>query len=145
MKIEYRKGNLFHGDGNFIIHCCNAQNKMGKGFAKELRNRFPDCYEKYSETSGLHVGDIIPYVSEGGLTIFNMIGQDRYGNDGKRYVSYDALATCFETLDSIAVDIGMKSLHMPKIGTGLAGGKWQIISSIIETHSDNFIPVVYEI
>jgi hypothetical protein len=29
------------------------------------------------------------------------------------------------------------------IGSGLAGGKWARISSIIETESKNFTPVVY--
>jgi O-acetyl-ADP-ribose deacetylase (regulator of RNase III) len=147
MKIEYREGNLFEGtDVDFLIHCCNSQGRMGSGFAKELRARYSGAYEIYEQTHrvhGLKTGQIVPYNAPDGRTIFNLIGQRNYGYDGKRYVSYDGLAEGFEALDTIAVDLGMSTLFMPVIGCDLAGGKWSIVSSIIETHSQNYQPVVY--
>lgn len=145
MKIEYRNGNLFKYDARFIVHCCNMQNKMGKGFAKELKKQYPGAFVEYSKKyyTGLTLGEIVPYQSPDGVVIFNLIGQRYYGTDKKKYVSYDALAEGFESLDLIAKDIGMDYLHMPKIGANLAGGNWNIISSIIETYSENYQPIVY--
>lgn len=148
MNIEYREGNLFEGeDVKFLVHCCNAQGRMGSGFAKELRERYPGAYLAYDETHrehGLRTGQIVPYESDtDDRTIFNLIGQRNYGYDGKRYVSYDGIAEGFETLDVLAKEIGMDKLFMPLIGCDLAGGKWSIVSSIIETHSQNYQPVVY--
>lgn len=148
MKIEYREGNLFlGGDVRFLIHCCNAQGRMGSGFAKELRERYPGAYLAYDEahrTNGLTPGQIVPYTDPNdGRTIFNLIGQRHYGYDGKRYVTYDGLVDGFEALDELAGDLGMDKLFMPVLGCDLAGGKWSIVSSIIETHSRNYQPVVY--
>ena len=148
VKIEYREGNLFEGeDVRFLIHCCNSQGRMGSGFAKELRERYPGAYLAYADTHtkfGLSMGQIIPYtdpVDE--RTIFNLIGQRNYGYDGQRYVSYDALVMGFEALDELAEDLGMDKLFMPVLGCDLAGGRWSIVESIIEEHSRNYQPVVY--
>ncbi len=148
MKIEYRTGNLFEGsDVKFLIHCCNAQGRMGSGFAKELRARYPGAYLAYDaafQDAGLRPGQIVPYLDDhDGRTIFNLIGQRNYGYDGQRYVSYDALVEGFEALDELAEETGMDKLFMPTLGCALAGGRWPIVSSIIETHSRNYQPVVY--
>lgn len=152
MKIEYRTGNLFDGeDVVFLAHCCNARGKMGSGFAKELRARYPGAYQVYrdeferggSDNHVMDMGSVIPYEADDSRIILNIIGQRNYGYDGARYVSYDALATAFDTLDTAARDMQMDKLFMPAIGSALAGGSWSIISSIIERHSTNYQPIVY--
>lgn len=153
MKIEYRTGNLFEGDDVvFLTHQVNSRGKMASGFAKELVARYPGNYTEYKRVYDskiaagephLKMGSIIPYITEDGRTIFNIVGQCNYGYDGKRYTSYDALAEGFMTLDTLAPDIGMDKLFMPLIGSVLAGGSWMIISAIIERHSVNYTPVVY--
>ena len=147
MKIEYRTGDLFDDpEAKYIIHCCNAMGRARSGFAKAVRDRYPEAfveYEKESRENGLMMSQIIPYTTPDGRIIFNLIGQKNYGYDGKRYVSYDAIAKGFEGLDEVSLDLGMSSLFMPLIGSGLAGGSWRVISSIVETYSINFSPVVY--
>jgi O-acetyl-ADP-ribose deacetylase (regulator of RNase III) len=39
----------------------------------------------------------------------------------------------------------MKKVALPKIGSGLAGGDWKVISAIIENESKNYQPIVYVI
>jgi O-acetyl-ADP-ribose deacetylase (regulator of RNase III) len=147
LKIEYRTGNLFEGeDVRFLVHCCNAQGRMGSGFAKELRERYPGAYEVYTEVhhlEGLKPGQIIPYRADDGRTIFNLIGQRFYGYDGRRYVSYDAIAEGLEAIDVLARDLGIDKLFMPTMGSALAGGSWAVLSSIVERYSTNYQPVVY--
>jgi O-acetyl-ADP-ribose deacetylase (regulator of RNase III) len=144
MKIEYRTGNLFL-DTNiaYIVHCVNAQHRMKSGFAKELRERYPDAYDTYMAEPVLRMGDIIPHVAPDSRTIFHLVGQQHYGNDGERYVSYDAITEGIVTLNKIAPEIRMTELAMPLIGAGLAGGSWSVISEIIQHYSVDFQPIVY--
>ena len=48
--------------------------------------------------------------------------------NGKKYVSYDAIYEIFRIL---ANDLSIKEVAIPKIGCGLAGGNWEIVSRII--------------
>lgn len=152
MKIEYREGNLLTSNLVHIGQCCNARGKMGSGIAKAIREQYPDNYATYRNAyerdlsqghQHAEMGTVVVHEADDGRVIYNIIGQQNYGYDGRRYVSYDALATAFERLDSEASQRGMDHLGLPLIGAGLAGGKWSIIKSIIETHSSNFKPVVF--
>lgn len=138
MKIEYRTGNLFEDPSVcFVAHCCNAQGRMGSGFAKELRDRNPSVYDAYAadyRVENVFLGQAYPITGDDGRIYFNIIGQEFFGYDGARYVSYDALATAFENISMLAESLRMTHLAMPLIGAGLAGGKWSVISNIIESH-----------
>ena len=48
-------------------------------------------------------------------------------------IRYDALASCLETLADHAAQLDA-SVHMPRIGAGLAGGKWERIEDLVEQH-----------
>jgi hypothetical protein len=58
-----------------------------------------------------------------------MYTQYRYGYNGRLYANYDAIRSGMRKLAS---DIGGYKIGMPKIGSGKAGGNWDIILSIIE-------------
>lgn len=147
MKIIYRTGNLFESEGvKHIAHCCNAQGRMGSGFAKELRKRFPEAYDVYAAVhaeQGLNVGSVVPALCRDGITIFNIIGQRNFGHDGARYVSYDGLTDAFSLIQETANQYGLEELHMPLLGCDLAGGKWSIVSAIIEAEFTTIQPVVH--
>lgn len=150
MKIEYRTGNLFD-DPNLthLVHCCNAQGRMGSGFAKELRERFPNVYdvyhldyqEAYRAGKSLRLGWVIDVETPTGITVYNLIGQQFYGANGAKYVSYDAICEGIEWIDQ-NVPEGAE-VCMPTMGAVLAGGKWSVIASIVEAYSTRFKPVVY--
>lgn len=149
MSIFTRQGNLFEhvlpecvtagDDVHIIVHGCNAQGRMGSGFAKELRDRFPEAYGAYMQHHkqfGLTMGTNVPYTVSKNLVIMNAITQEFYGYDGSKYVSYDAISSCFESINNLSFELqkdGTKvTVHFPMIGAGLAGGKWEIIETIIE-------------
>lgn len=144
MKIEYIEGNLFNAPEKYLLHGCNAQGVMGSGVAKIVRNLYPLAYYKYKEfidaTDYSRVGEI-NVVDCGTKTIINAITQEFYGRDGKRYVSYDALDKIFYELNYI-LPKGAK-LAMPKVGSSLGGGNWDIISTIIDSNAKNYTPIVY--
>lgn len=160
------KGNLFDFIGkstkskstddihsiDIIMHGCNAQGKMGSGFAKELRDKHPEAYAIYKseyDNFGLLLGtNIICNKLTEKLIICNSITQEYFGYDGKKYVSYDAVDSCTKDLNELIKQIKVQLnievlLHMPKIGSGLAGGNWNIISSIIDSNITETEPRIY--
>ena len=146
MKIEYRAGNLFLDPTlKHLVHCCNDRGQMGSGFAKELRKRYSGAYEDYYNrwkvNKGLSLGSVLPFVASDGVTIFNLIGQQGFGQNGARYVSYDAITNGIIWINEHIEDCS--ELLMPTMGAVLAGGKWPIIAAIVEEYSTRFKPVVY--
>lgn len=143
-KITYVKGDVLNSDEKFIIHGCNSRGKFRSGFAKAVRELYPNCYKAYMseyEKNGLHLGNIVVYLDpKTNVTIFNAITQDTFGYDGKQYVDYGAIKTALIRADDATVG---GRLAMPKIGAGLGGGDWNIISDLIEKCVVNNDPFVY--
>lgn len=67
------------------------------------------------------------------LWVCNMIGQHKIITNSKRIlpIRYEAVEECLEKLSAEALQLNA-SIHMPRIGCGLAGGKWEEIEPIIE-------------
>lgn len=149
MKIIYKKGDFLEGPENVIVHGCNSQGKMGSGAAKAVREKYPEAYvsyiNRYNE-SGLSLGDMVFEICRDRRIVVNAVTQAFYGFDGGRYVSYDAIADCMGRLDKASLwDESRNGLEiaMPKIGSGLGGGDWAVIESIIESCFKRIQPVVY--
>ena len=52
-------------------------------------------------------------------------------NNGAPPIQYGALESALERLASHADQLGA-SVHMPRIGTGLAGGSWQAVEPLVQ-------------
>lgn len=138
MKIKYLQGNLLDVDSGVIAHGCNAQGVMGSGVAKFVRDKYPEAYKKYNQfcvdTDDNILGSIVWYAPKSDLYIANCITQEYFGAGPSRYVSYDAIDVSFALINDKLKVLPKKTLHIPKIGAGLGGGNWDIISSIIENN-----------
>ena len=145
--MRVRFGNIFdHVKSGVIIHGCNAQGVVGSGVAKDVKARYPkafDTYREFCEQYGIGnkelLGGIPAWVNTSGtidvardLIIVNAITQHRYGTDNYRYVSYKAVQDCFDAIYAMCKTIGVEEVHFPAIGSGLGGGDWAIISTIIK-------------
>jgi len=154
MKIEYIEGDLLRAEEYCILHGCNSMGVQGSGVALAIKNHFPPAFTEYRKTyidqgNVLHLGQVI-WADCGSKMIANCITQQFYGYDGKRYVSYDALADCFAKInaDMVAVNTATGGtmgtrVGMPLIGADRGGGKWEVIAEIIETSFTDIQPVVY--
>lgn len=129
------------GEFDVIIHGCNCFCTMGSGIAKEVRGRWPWVYDADNETLvgdssklGLYTqADVLVWDSENlthTFTVINAYTQYRYGR-GQLHVDYNAVERVFgEVANNFhATD---KRIAYPKIGAGLAGGDWDIVSGIID-------------
>lgn len=126
------QGNLLHlaeqGHFDVILHGCNCFNTMGAGIAKQIKQRYPSV--ALADAQGVR-GDYdklgtVEFVNVGKFLIGNAYTQYRYG--GKQ-VDYNAIRSCFRQVSEI---FKTARIGYPKIGAGLAGGDWKIISSIID-------------
>lgn len=142
-----KHGNILSVQEGFIVHGCNAQGVMGGGVAWQIRQMYPTAYEAYRKayvTQGLQLGQIIPVWVTNELCIVNAITQEYFGNDGKRYVDYDAVRLAFQrtatyrmTYSSLLHDT---TIHYPQIGAGLGGGDWNTIQSVINQALPDPVP-----
>lgn len=138
MKIITKYGNLIENvKQGWIVHGCNARGVMGGGFALAVKNKYPDAFQSYRKEfleNGLKLGANNIHIQNNNLAIVNAITQKDFGSDGKRYVSYDAIQSCFNDLNEkiSAIESIPQEIHIPLIGCGLANGSWPIVSAIIE-------------
>ena len=143
MDIEYINGDLFSTDCKYILHGANSCGVMGSGVAKIVRQKYPKAYQDYVDVynnNGLILGEFYCSEQPDGKVIINAISQKDYGTE-KVQVSYWAIANIFRNLN--VLNIG--EVALPKIGAGLAGGDWNVISAIIENEAKNYKPIVYVI
>lgn len=153
-KLIHRAGDLFAADEFVIAHGCNARGKMGKGFALEVKNRYPGAWEVYRdkfERVGLEVGEVVPWTGQDRV-VLNCVIQERYGKPGPVYVSYEGLRRCMRRIETAAkrhqaegdgTFYFHKRVAMPRIGANLAGGDWKIIEGIIEEEISSIEVAIY--
>jgi O-acetyl-ADP-ribose deacetylase (regulator of RNase III) len=140
--IHFLKGDATspQAKGNKIIaHICNDIGGWGRGFVLAISRRWPQPEAEYrrwhrdrnSNDFGLGVVQLVAV--EHYIWVANMVGQrgTKTGSKGPP-VRYEAIAQCLVQLAEIA-DRHAASIHMPRIGCGLAGGKWDRIEPLIQS------------
>ena len=138
------KGNLIDlaeaGKFDLIVQGCNCQCTMGSGIAKEIRTRYPKTYEadcnltiKGDESKlGSYTGAFAMSGEQIKFYIMNGYTQFEYGREkGVLYVDYNAIRSVFRTIKE-KFSGEYPRIGYPKIGCGLAGGYWRIVSKIID-------------
>lgn len=135
-----------------IAHICNDLGGWGKGFVLAISRRWPEpeadyrAWHRHRAQNDFGLGAVRLVQVRPDLWVANMVGQHgmRRGSAGPP-IRYDATERCLTTLAAEA-QARDASVHMPRIGTGLAGGTWSRIEPLIITAlSDRDVPVtVYD-
>jgi O-acetyl-ADP-ribose deacetylase (regulator of RNase III) len=88
--------------------------------------------EWFRSSSRIQLGDVQFVQVEPNLYVANVIGQHgiRSKSSSNPPIRYEAIASGLATLSAFALDHNA-SVHMPRIGCGLAGGKCEVIEPII--------------
>ncbi|WP_406443523.1 macro domain-containing protein [Streptomyces sp. NBC_00631] len=121
-----------------IAHVCNDLGGWGKGFVLALSRRWPEPEKAYRAwhrdraNNDFALGAVQLVRVERYIWVANMIGQrgTRTGSKGVP-VRYEAIDTALAKLADEATELGA-SVHMPRIGCGLAGGKWSRVEPLIK-------------
>lgn len=159
--IKYIKGDATKpiGDGpKMIIHVCNNQGGWGRGFVLAISKKWKQPEKSYRELCKV-IDDPLGYVQkvkvEDNLWVVNMIAQKGYGKNNKNKhrtsekdteipLQYNILEDCLKSVSELAKTFKC-SIHMPKIGAGLAGGDWNKIEQIINKKLIGIDVYVYEL
>ncbi|MEU6819898.1 macro domain-containing protein [Streptomyces atriruber] len=139
-EITYVRGDAtapFGKGAKLIAHVCNDLGGWGKGFVLALSRRWPEPEKAYRSWHRQRAKNdfglgAVQFVDVGrGLWVANMVGQRgmRTGSKGVP-VRYEAIDTALAALADKAEELGA-SVHMPRIGCGLAGGKWSRVEPLI--------------
>lgn len=151
MEINYRKGDATSpvGEGNkIIVHVCNDIGGWGKGFVMALSKRWREPETEYRQWAksgdNFELGQVQFVLVESNVWVANVIGQRdvRKDSEGNPPVRYDAIGAGLQKVATFA-KMHAASVHMPRIGCGLAGGTWDRMEPVIrEVLSDVGVEVV---
>lgn len=168
--IHYIKGDATQpvGDGpKLIVHICNDIGAWGAGFVMAISRKWKqpeseyrrwhlafvdhtidgsDCPTTKYIGPPFRLGEIqIVNVSKE-TSVVNMIAQHGIGAGWNRVVDW-ALEECLARVSLFTRTSPIKSIHMPKIGTGLAGANWKkdILPLIEKTMGGDIDVYVYEL
>ena len=139
MQINYIHGDATqpNGDTNkIIVHICNDIGGWGKGFVMALSRRWKAPEKEYrnwyQSQENFALGEVQFVQVEPNLWIANLIGQHKIyrSKSGEPPIRYEAVRTGMKKVAEQAKNLGT-AVHMPRIGCGLAGGKWEHIEPII--------------
>ena len=151
MQIQYIAGDATApiGDGNKIIaHVCNDIGAWGAGFVLAISKRWPQPkaeYLKEKSQRSLALGTVSVIQVEPRIWVANMIAQRGIRTqDGEPPIRYAALRQCLGILAAEAQKL-QATVHMPRIGCGLAGGKWEAVEPLIRVAIPGTEVFVYDL
>ena len=153
-EITYTTGDATQpiGAGNkIIVHVCNDIGGWGKGFVMAISKRWKAPEQSYrawfASKDKFGLGEVQFVQVESEIWVANLVGQRDIRADklGTPPIRYEAISEGLEKVAQFAREKDA-SVHMPRIGCGLAGGTWDKMEPIIQkTLSDQNIEVtVYD-
>ena len=136
--IRYINGDATRpqGDGlKLLAHVVNTSGGWGRGFVLAVSYRWQEPERRYREwhksKEDFVLGEVQFVKVEEDIDVVNMLAQCGYATPRKPAIRYDALESCLEKVAIGARQLGA-SVHMPRIGCGLARGSWDEIEPILK-------------
>lgn len=159
--VVYKKGNLLESNCDIICHQVNCKRAMGRGIAGQIRQKWPKAYEDYCyNIDYMYENDFVKQSSdllgmiswtelEDNKYVMNFFSQDEYYPRDRCHTDYEAFTKCCKALKNFITEYNLDKLKtiigFPyKIGCGLAGGNWDIVSAIIEREFEGYEVEIYE-
>lgn len=140
-----------------ICHVTNNRGAWGAGFVMSISERWTEPEQAYRQwyrelfkvpqiidekEKDFILGNVqfVPVLDQN-IWVANMIAQDNFKRpqheSGHMYLKYDALNKTLEKSFKFANEKQL-TIHMPRIGCGLAGGSWDVIESLISPYTETF-------
>lgn len=136
LRIEYGDATAPRGEPPWVIaHIANDRARAWHGgFAAALRRAFPEAQRSFIEavtTRRQRLGDMVLSDLGEGRYVATLVAQSGYGPSKRPRIRYEYLRATLEAVAPIALQL-QASVHMPRIGTGQAGGRWAVIRDLID-------------
>lgn len=123
-----------------VGHITNdASHAWGRqGVAQALRTRFPEAARSYrywtiASPDNLQLGNvhIIEASVDPPVYVASIVAQHGYGPGSPPRLTYVALADALDKVGNAAAAMAAE-VHLPRIGTGQAGGRWDLVEAEID-------------
>jgi len=154
--ISYLKGNALEPRGestNIIVHIVSdaTPNWGGRSFAVAVKQKWPSTQRDFrnwveSNRRNLTLGKVHVVRATEGTFVASMICQKGYGPSVQPRIRYAALEESLKRVAEVAKEL-QATVHMPRIGTGQAGGAWLIVEELLRSTLTNagVSTVVYDL
>src|ERR1043166_7274196 len=129
------------GDGRkLIVHVVHDATSTwgGGGFAQALARRRPavqSYFKEWANANGLHrvFGQVRYFAIDSQTSVASMLCQRGYRSaNGRPAIRYRALRACLAEVAAFAQQ-RLMTVHLPRIATGAAGGRWSIVEELLES------------
>jgi len=132
VEIEFKKGDLFNSTDEALAHCVSKDLAMGAGIAKEFRKRFGKV--EFLRQQQCNVGDVAYMDSwnkkaKTTQTLFYMVTKEKY----YQKPTIRTVSKALRRLRYLIIEMGITTLSMPMISTGLDQMSWPLVLQEIET------------
>lgn len=147
--IKYIAKNLTTVTHGIVAHGCNCKGKMGKGVAKDIKEKWPKAFKGYVDMladiaqtpRGVRPGAVLfVRVEETPMSqviVANMLTQENYGNDPIRYADPEAIRKAMKHVIRRAKEEDLP-VYMSRVGCNLGGLNWEAdVLPIIEELDNN--------
>jgi hypothetical protein len=151
-RIKFVKGDAtepFGGGTKILVQIVNDKAlTWGMGFSRQIRKKWPHAQSEFStwvlsskrefKLGNMHLSNLRP-----DLTLASVVAQHGYGPSKGPRLRYAVLFSALEKIAAIALRQNA-TVHMPRIGSGEAGGSWNVIEEIIQetlTNSGVYVTV----
>lgn len=107
----------------------------GGGFAAAVRRAWPHAQQEFRQWVGadrrkLSLGNVHFSSVQNGVRVASIVAQHGYGPSPHPRIRYNALRDGLAAIAQAASESGA-SVHMPRIGCGMAGGSWDVVEELI--------------
>jgi O-acetyl-ADP-ribose deacetylase (regulator of RNase III) len=143
--LEYKAECILKAANNrefdYLLHGCNCMKTFGAGFAKKLKEKYPEAnaadqnnpLPAYSKI-GSYSYSVIQHFLAGPLIIVNLYTQYDYGTTCRKG-EYGSIKRSLEMFARDFCTTG-KTIGLVKLGCGLGGCSWGIVENIVEEVAD---------
>ena len=138
--IRYVHGNALEPRGEDPKVICQLVNdrarKWGGGIARQAARKYPDAELSFSGwiadiSFEKRLGEVHFAQAEEDIFVSSLVAQAGFGRSSKPRIRYRALEEALTKVADFAVEKSA-SIHMPRLGTGAAGGNWTMIKDLID-------------
>jgi O-acetyl-ADP-ribose deacetylase (regulator of RNase III) len=136
--LRYVRGDATapRGERSLIVHVVNDASPVwgGGGFAASLKRAYPSVQRSFkvwwAEAGSRRLGRVHMAEAVPGTWVASIVAQHGYGPSSTPRIRYEALGEGLEHTAAAAV-LHDLTVHMPRIGAGQAGGRWDLIEDLI--------------
>lgn len=134
---------IFMADTQVIVNPVNLVGVMGAGLAKEMKNRYPEMFQKYKRAcdSGAFNEGQLQLCKQGDVWILNFPTKKHWKEASDLELIEKGLKTFVNTYEQK----GITSITFPKLGCGLGGLNWEKdVAPLMHKYLDN-LPIQIEV